>query len=423
MGRHSKRQLGMNRNKWVLIKNFFFLGLLQIMRYFIPIIILPYITRVIGVEHFGELSVATASCFIIQVIVDYGFNYMGAREVATNKTNLEYISHLYSTITFSRCFIFLVCSTVMMLLTYIVPTLAEIRLLVFIALFPVLMSIFMPEWIYQGLEEMEFITYTHVVSRIVYVVLIFTLIKEEDDYVLYPVFNVVGLFLASLASLIILRRKNIRLHFVSFKQIRQSLLEAKDLFLNDVCSRLLTSLYSILVGNFLSFKDSGIYSSCSKLIVGAHHGQSIINRVFYPFLARHRNKYTHYFFINLGVSAFIAITGFLLTPFIYTIFYPESFHEGIMVMRIMTIGLLFSGISGSLGSNYLIIRKKERIVRNVSAFTLVFGASLYTICLLKFGLIGATVGALCVTIIRCLLLAFYATREMKKDKNQVTVKC
>ena len=58
----------------------------------------------------------------------------------------------------------------------------------------------MPEWIYQGLEEMEFITYTHILSRVIYVVLIFTLIKEENDYILYPIFNVVGLSLASIAS-------------------------------------------------------------------------------------------------------------------------------------------------------------------------------------------------------------------------------
>ena len=186
MIRIPKKSFRMTRNRKVLIKNTIFLSLLQVMRYFIPILVLPYITRIIGVVHFGEISVSISVCLILQIFVDYGFNYIGVREVATHKDNIPYISYLYSSITCARCLIFLVCSVITMLLTYFIPFLAEIRLLVFIALFPVLFSIFMPEWIYQGLEEMEFITYIHVLSRIIYVVLIFTLIKEESDYLLYP---------------------------------------------------------------------------------------------------------------------------------------------------------------------------------------------------------------------------------------------
>ncbi|MBR3088915.1 MAG: oligosaccharide flippase family protein [Prevotella sp.] len=400
----------LSHNRKVLVKNFVFLSLLQIMRYFIPIIVLPYITRIIGVVHFGELAVASSTCMILQVIVDYGFNYIGAREVAVNKTNLPYLSFLYSTITIARCLIFLFCSAILMIITFFVPFLAEIRLLVFIALFPVLLSVFMPEWIYQGLEEMEFITYTHIVSRIIYVILIFTLIKQEEDYILYPIFNIVGLLFASVASLIILRRKNIRLHLVSIKSIKKLMNQAKDLFINDICGRLLSSFLNVFIGNFLSFRDAGIYSSASRLIVAAHHGQTMINRVFYPFLAQHLNKFYKYFMVNFLISLFIAVIGFVFSPFIYSVFYPSDFNDGIAVLRILTVGLLFTGISGSLSGNYLILHKKERVVRNISAFILFFGSVLFVLCIKLYGLSGAAYGSLTISIIRCLLLAYFCIR-------------
>lgn len=413
-----------NHNRKVLMKNFVFLSLLQIMRYFIPILVLPYLTRIIGVVHFGELAIASSTCMILQVIVDYGFNYIGAREVAINKTNILYISYLYSTITISRCLIFIVCSALLMIITIFVPFLAEIRLLVFIALFPVLMSVFMPEWLYQGLEEMEFITYIHVVSRIIYVILIFWLIKQEDDYILYPIFNIVGLFFASIASLIILRRKNIRLHFVSFKKIIELINQAKDLFINDICGRLLSSFLNMFIGNFLSFRDAGIYSSASRLTVAANHGQTMINRVFYPFLAQHLNKFYKYFIVNFLVSLFIATVGFIFSPFIYSVFYPSEFNDGIMVLRVLTIGLLFSGISGSLSGNYLILHKKERVVRNISAFILIFGSVLFVIGIKMYGLMGAAFGSLSISIMRCVLLSYFCIRSIRKsdiDNKSVTI--
>ena len=406
----------LNHNRKVLVKNFVFLGLLQIMRYFIPIIVLPYITRIIGVVHFGELAVASSTCLILQVFVDYGFNYIGAREVATNKTNIQYISYLYSTITIARCLIFIVCSALLMITTLFVPFLAEIRLLVFIALFPVLMSVFMPEWIYQGLEEMEFITYTHVVSRIIYVVLIFTLIKQENDYILYPIFNIVGLLFASIASLIILRRKNIRLHFVDFKHIKKFMDQAKDLFINDVCSRLLSNFLNLFIGNFLSFKDAGIFSSASRLTIAARHGQNLTNRVFYPFLAQHMNKFYKYFIVNFVISFLISGVGFAFSTFIYSVFYPASFNDGIIVFRILIAGLLFSGISGSLSGNYLILHKKERIVRNISIFILFFGSALFVFGIKLWGILGAAIGSFSISLIRCLLLAYFCL-SIRKTNN------
>lgn len=398
----------LSNNRKVLIKNTFFLSLLQVMRYLIPILVLPYITRIIGVVHFGEIAVSVSACLIIQIFVDYGFNYIGVREVATHKDNIPYISYLYSSITCARCFIFLVCSVVMMLLTLYIPFLAEIRLLIFIALFPVLFSIFMPEWIYQGLEEMEFITYIHVVSRVIYVILIFVFIKQEDDYLLYPIFNIVGLSFASMASLVILRSKCIYLHLVHFNVIIKYLKEAKDLFINEICSSLLANLYSLFIGHFLSFRDAGIYSSCSKLIVAANHGQGIINRVFFPFLAQHGNKFRRYFYVNMGLSFFVSIIGFLLTPIVYPIFYPEEFNDGILVMKILCLGLFFVGISGSLSSNYLIIRKKEVIVRNISAFILFYGVVVFFLMVYFWGLLGAALGALSVNITRCALLVIFS---------------
>ena len=44
-----------SKNTKTLTKNFSALAILQILRYLIPLIVLPYVTPIIGLEHFGEI--------------------------------------------------------------------------------------------------------------------------------------------------------------------------------------------------------------------------------------------------------------------------------------------------------------------------------------------------------------------------------
>jgi len=49
------------------------MGLVQLSNYVIPLITLPYLTRVLGAESFGKVAFAQVVMTYFALLVDYGF--------------------------------------------------------------------------------------------------------------------------------------------------------------------------------------------------------------------------------------------------------------------------------------------------------------------------------------------------------------
>ena len=86
----------------VLATNFAYLLALRVAGYLFPLITLPYLARVIGVDKFGELAFAVSVIIFFETFVDYGFNYTATRDVSKNRDNKEEVSKIVSTVIFTR---------------------------------------------------------------------------------------------------------------------------------------------------------------------------------------------------------------------------------------------------------------------------------------------------------------------------------
>ncbi len=66
----------------VVMKNVASLSTLQAITYLLPIIILPYLFRVIGPEKFGLIAFAQAFVQYFMILTDYGFNISATKEIS-----------------------------------------------------------------------------------------------------------------------------------------------------------------------------------------------------------------------------------------------------------------------------------------------------------------------------------------------------
>ena len=70
-----------------VVKNGMWLVVLQIFNMVVPLLTIPYITRVLGTTNYGIFSLALNWVTYIQVIVEYGFAFTGARQVSISSDN------------------------------------------------------------------------------------------------------------------------------------------------------------------------------------------------------------------------------------------------------------------------------------------------------------------------------------------------
>ena len=97
-----KARVSTNKDGKALASNFGYLMLLQIASYIFPLLTIPYLARVIGVEGFGAIAFAAAVMIWFQTVVDWGFNYTATRDLAQNRDDTVKISEIFSTVLWTK---------------------------------------------------------------------------------------------------------------------------------------------------------------------------------------------------------------------------------------------------------------------------------------------------------------------------------
>ena len=374
----------------VLLENFASLGTLQVLNYLLPLVVLPYLTRVIGLELYGMLAIAHAIILYFQTTVDFGFPYTGTREVAKNQQDTIALSRIFWTITGSKVLIMLVMFLLLCILIWTIPYFSQYSLLLIFTFLTIPSRIFFPEWFFQGMEKMKFITIINIVSKVVFTLLIFVVIRKQSDYLLYPLLLAAGNLVAGVASVwIIVRSFGIRFHLPSFKAIFDSIRGSYDVFLNQLLPNLYNSLSILLLGFWWGNAAAGIFDAANKVIILSNRLLQVLSRVFFPYLTKNLDKHHHYLRISLGLSL-VLVLGYLgFAGIIVRILYAPEFEAAKHIIRIMAITPVLFTLMNVFGTNYLIIVNKEKILRNITLISSAAGLVAALVLISNFAQTGA----------------------------------
>jgi len=386
------KQIFKGHNSKTLTKNFSALAILQMLRYFIPLIVLPYVTPIIGLEHFGEIAIAASFTLIVQVFVNYSFSFMGARDIARNRDDKKKMSEIVSKTLFAYIGIYVVMVVLSAFLIFLVPKFRSIWLLISINLLTPVFSAMVCEWFFQGVEKMHNITIVNTLSRVLFLLSVFVLIKEEDDYIFYPVCEVLGHVVAGLYSIVVMTKKyECKIRFPGFATVLYYIKQGKDLFLNQSCMLLFNRLPNILLGNIAGSSAAGLYHAAFRLQEAGYHGVDTLNRTFFPFLARRMDKHKAYLRINFAFALFVAVVLFAFAPFFVRLLFAPEFTSAVKLLRILSFSILFLGISSAYGVNHLLLIGKEKLVRNITFCVIGSGFVLLIVMVRWFNETGAAI--------------------------------
>ena len=190
-----------NRELCTLIANFSYLSLLQMASYAFPFITMPYLARVIGVEGFGKIAFASALMLWFITIADWGFNYTATRDVAKNRDNKEKISEIFSNVFWARILLMFLSFILLSFCILLVPKFRENMAVIFLSFLMIPGHIMFPDWFFQAMERMKYITILNVLSKTLFTIAVFLFIKEKSDYILQPLFTSLGFMLSGVIAM------------------------------------------------------------------------------------------------------------------------------------------------------------------------------------------------------------------------------
>lgn len=369
-----KNRLSTNKDGKALASNFGYLMIMQIAGYIFPLLTIPYLARVIGVDGFGKIAFAAAVIVWFQTITDWGFSYTATRDVARNRDNLEKVSEIFSNVLWAKSLLTLVSFIILFILTEFIPYLKENQILLFITFMLVPAKILFADWFFQAIERMKFITIFDLISKAIFTLFIFVFVKEKTDFILQPLFLSLGSILVGLASFyLIVFKFKIKILPPNYPEIIKTIKNSKDVFINNIVPNFYNSFSSVLLGFWGGSIANGLLDAGSKFANIAQQFINILSRVFFPFLSRKTNKHSIYAKINILISVVSAILLIALAPFVIRMFFTPEFYGAIPVLQIIAFSLIFQTLISTYGLNYMIIHGFEKSLRNITIICSIIG--------------------------------------------------
>ena len=324
-----------------LLSNLFSLSALRGANMILPLVTLPYLVRVLGVENFGLVNFSLSIIMYFNILISFGFELSATREISIHRDDSKKISEIFSSVMIIKGILFLISFLILSILIVFIDKLNEHMLLYFSTFGIVFGNLLFPIWLFQGMERMKYITYINVISRVIFTVFIFILVKNKQDYIYVPILNSLGAILGGIYALwLVFKLFSIQLIFPKRKMVLLQVNKSYHFFISRVASTGSRYYATTIIGLFFGNTIVGYYSMVEKLYYAFMSLGGIVSQTFYPYMSRTKNIvfYKKVLYITIGAS--IAI----LLPLLYfnEIFLQFVFDvENEMLSKIFVI--VFSG--------------------------------------------------------------------------------
>ena len=270
-----------------LLSNFAALGIIQGTNYLLPILVMPFVLKKIGADGFGEVAVAQGVMTYFMTIADYGFNLTATRDVSNNRNNRNIISKIFCAVLMTRLLVCILLFLILGVALFLVPYLHTYSLLYLLAFTSVIGQSILMNWLFQGIEQMKFITYLTLLARLIFVILVFVFIRTKADNIYFIFFTGVGNILAGAVSIIAaVRLLKLKIVMPSAGELKEELRKGWHITVANLAVSSYTNINILLLLLFTNDTAVGYYSIADKLIMAARQVLAVYFQAIYPQVCR-----------------------------------------------------------------------------------------------------------------------------------------
>ena len=244
-------------------KNYIYNTLYEILAIISPLITAPYISRVFGSDGVGIYSYTNAVAVYFTMFAALGIKSYGQREIAQHRDNKEQCSKL-----FWELEVVCISSTIIALLGWSVLVILSEKYSIyyFVLTMTVFATVFDISWFWNGQEQFKFIVIRNSVVKILGIVLLFTLVHEKSDLVLYMAIISGMNLLGNISMWSYLKKYIVKIDIKSLsvkKHYKQTIIY----FVPTVATSIYTVLDKVMIG-WITKDDSqnGYYEQATNII-------------------------------------------------------------------------------------------------------------------------------------------------------------
>lgn len=336
-----------------LYKNIFWQYLLQGCRYLAPLIVLPFLTRILQPEGYAVYSYILCICATLATLIDFGINLYGTRKIIALKDNILESTRFVSNTYFFKSLVAIVAICGALLFARSTDLLHNhIDLVLIVALTYTLKSL-LPDYLFQAHEEMSNLTTRYIVCQCLVIVLIFLFVRQKEDLLLLTLIELFGALVAFFWTLVNIKRKyGIGLICPQIKSLPRIFQESGMYCLSNVSSMLFSGFSTLAIGILLTDKAEIAYWSVGLTAIAAIQSlYTPLTNSLYPHMIRTPDWKFAKKIILIPIPAILFVMGcfIFLSDFIMTVIAGDEYRNGGAVLAWLSPVLLFSYIAMMIG--------------------------------------------------------------------------
>lgn len=264
---------------------------LQILKYLFPLLLIPYLTRILGTEGYAVYAYVLSFMGVVQTIADFGFTLSGTKKVVDLRGDTAALSRLVGAITVARLMLLCGLFFCVMVVTRFIPIMAENTVYVIWAFFATAGRTVLPDFIFQGNERMGPLTTRYFASKGVQVALTILLVRGPGDLILVAVADV----LSEIVDIAWSYRAQKRMFGVgiarpTFKESFEELRVSAIYCVSNVSSSLFSGFTTVIIGLAITSKTDIAFWSLTLTTVNAVQSlYTPIANSLYPHMIKNRD--------------------------------------------------------------------------------------------------------------------------------------
>lgn len=398
-------------------KNFIYNIIYQILVLILPLVTVPYVSRILGADGVGIYSYTYSIAYYFMIIAMLGLNNYGNRTIAKVRDDKEKLSKEFCSIYALQ----LIMSIIMIIcyLLYVVIFNNQYKLIAFIQIMYVISSMFDINWFFFGIEKFKLTITRNTIIKILSLIFIFIFVKTPDDVWKYTAI-LAGSTLFSNIILFSFLHKYVRFVKVGRRDIFKHFKPNLVMFLPVIAVSIYKIMDKIMLGILSTVTEVGYYENAEKITQVPIAIITALGTVMLPRVSNmlSNNKEEE---VKKIIGKTMPFILFLAFPMVFgicavskdfsLIFFGNEFEKCGLLIQLLSITIIFLSWGNVIRTQYLIPKEKDKEYV-ISAFLgAIVNFIMNCIFIPKYASIGACIG----TIAAEFIVMFYQSWVVRKE--------
>lgn len=387
--------------------------------YIFPLIVYPYVSRVLGVSNIGLVGFVDSLATYFILFSMMGISVLGVREISAARGDRRRLSSTFCNLLSLHAGFTAVALVIFAAVVLAVPSLRAEWRMMGIGMMKLVFNLFLIEWYYKGLERYGYITLRTVIIRTAYVAAVFLCVKDSGDVEVYYFLTMTVVAATALANMAFaLPRLSLKAWSRNLRVYLRPYVSMGIYILLQAAYTTLSVVYLGAVGNDT---EVGYYTTATRLFGIIFSIYMSFLTVLVPRMTRlagigrdgMMRKYvlrTAAVIIGFGVPATIA--GECFTHEIVALISGPGYEGAVLPMRIILPLTVISGLEQLLVINLLTPLHRDSDITRISGAGALLALILNLALVRSMGAVGSAVVWLACETLVLILSAAVAFRRL-----------